>query len=85
MPCGNGGLVLAAEVAALEGGCVTLEVTQIANAAPVLDAEGDVLLGEGDVSMASACAVAAAASTPICTSFASASAWPRSWDRGTSS
>lgn len=51
MPCGGGGLVLAAQVSALDQSCVTIEVTQIASAAPVFDDQGRALLDVGDVAV----------------------------------
>ena len=49
VPCGNGGVVISAEVSALSAGCVTLEVIEIFNAAPILDHEGRELLAEDEL------------------------------------
>ena len=48
-PCGNGGVVVSAEVSALSAGCVTLEVIEIFNPASVLDGEGRELLAEDEL------------------------------------
>ena len=48
-PCGNGGVAISAEVSALSAGCVTLEVIEFFNAAPILDHEGRELLAEDEL------------------------------------